>query len=692
MQEKVLQIVIKAKNEAEATLKKFNATLKDNKKSLDAVKTASGLAMGAISAFAVSSVRSAIQAEQAQAQLGAVLKSTGGIAGVTAEKAIELASSLQKVTTFGDEAIISAQSMLLTFTKIGSDIFPQVTETVLDMSTALGQDLQSSAIQLGKALNDPVQGITALRRVGVAFSDAQQKVIADLVATGKSAEAQRLILKELATEFGGSARAKAQTFGGQIEILKNQFDDLQEEIGKGIIVALRQSSGESAVTENSFKTLSESTKPLQIGFYTVTLAGIAFLQTLDLIGKNIAGVITAVGATKKIFSGDVEEGMAMFDSATQQVSDSSDRLKSTLSSLLNPAKSLENALSSFSPTFATLPKNINATENAIVGLTDEQKKSLEVVKKLGNEYSDFKDSVGKSLDSLKEKHQTSLSNIKSQISGLRDSLKSLNAEYQKQKGADVRSIAERLVQEEVDIATMRKQLASETSFEQIQAITNELKAKEQALQNSAGFQSTIQGAIDEARRRASLTEVERAIEDFNQRRAEAEAEYQARTSEINREIGQLKDQKKRETALYEEQRTKLKQILAEQKAHYTQSVLDRYTLTEEYLEKEMELYKKLQRQIERVLSLQSASGSGSSKKGRATGGGVQVGQSYMVGEKGPEMFTPSSNGSITPNYKMAGAGGINLTINMNGGTYLDDNVAEMIGDRLIQVFKRTARF
>jgi hypothetical protein len=78
--------------------------------------------------------------------------------------------------------------------------------------------------------------------------------------------------------------------------------------------------------------------------------------------------------------------------------------------------------------------------------------------------------------------------------------------------------------------------------------------------------------------------------------------------------------------------------------------------------------------------------------GKAVGGGVQVGNSYMVGEKGPELFTPASNGSITPNYKMAGAGGgVNLTINMNGGTYLDDTVAERIGDKIIQVFKRTAR-
>jgi chromosome segregation ATPase len=324
-------------------------------------------------------------------------------------------------------------------------------------------------------------------------------------------------------------------------------------------------------------------------------------------------------------------------------------------------------------------------------MTDAEKEAIKVTSRLTEEYSDFEYSVKKKLDSVKEKHQSSLSNIKSQISSLRDSLRSLNAEYQKQQGSDVASIAERIVQEEVSMADIRKRLANETSFEQIQALTNELRAKETALQSTQGFQAGIQGAIDEARRRASLTEIERAIEDFNQRRAEAEQEYQARTSEINREISQLKDQKKKETALYEEQRTKLREILNEQKQHYQESITGRYALTEEYLKKEMDLYKQLERQIDRVLSKQSASSSGSSNKGRATGGGVQTGQSYMVGEKGPEMFTPASNGSITPNYKMAGSVGINLTINMNGGTYLDDTVAEKIGDKIIQSFKRVAR-
>jgi phage-related protein len=114
------------------------------------------------------------------------------------------------------------------------------------------------------------------------------------------------------------------------------------------------------------------------------------------------------------------------------------------------------------------------------------------------------------------------------------------------------------------------------------------------------------------------------------------------------------------------------------------------TVFDPWIEKIKDAYNWVKKLVDKASELGSdLIGKISGKK--ATGGGVQVGNSYVVGEKGPEMFTPASNGSITPNYKMAGGGGMNLTINMNGGTYLDDNVAEKIGDKLIQVFKRTAR-
>lgn len=192
----------------------------------------------AVAAFGALSVKSFMDSEKVMAQTNATLKSTGGVAGVTAEQVTSLASAFQKSTMFSDEMVQEGENLLLTFTKIGKDIFPQATEVMLDMSQALGQDVKSSAIQLGKALQDPILGVTALRRVGVNFSEAQQDVIKNLVETGRAGEAQALILKELQTEFGGSAKAAGQTFAGQLKILRNSFDDVMEGIGGFLAKAL----------------------------------------------------------------------------------------------------------------------------------------------------------------------------------------------------------------------------------------------------------------------------------------------------------------------------------------------------------------------------------------------------------------------------------------------------------------------
>jgi hypothetical protein len=193
-----------------------------------------------IAGIFAAAVKAASDSEAELAQLNSVLTSTKGVAGVTYDAAVKLASGLQKVTRYSDEQVLSGENLLLTFTNIGKDVFPDATKTMLDMSTALGQDLKSSAIQLGKALQDPVKGITALKRVGVNFTDAQKQMIEKMVAAGDTMGAQKLILKELQTEFGGSAVAAGKTFAGQLDILKNQFHDLLEKIGGAIIPVLQK--------------------------------------------------------------------------------------------------------------------------------------------------------------------------------------------------------------------------------------------------------------------------------------------------------------------------------------------------------------------------------------------------------------------------------------------------------------------
>lgn len=199
---------------------------------------AGGIATAGISALSgvlMDSVQAAADAEKGQAALNAVLTSTKGAAGITADAANELASALQKVTPFEDDVVLGAENMLLTFTNIHKEVFPKATETVLNLAQAMGGDPKNAAIQLGKALNDPITGITALTRVGVTFTEAQKEQIKALQEAGDMAGAQTIVLNELQTEFGGAARAAGSTFAGQMAIAQNALGDLKEALGAQLL-------------------------------------------------------------------------------------------------------------------------------------------------------------------------------------------------------------------------------------------------------------------------------------------------------------------------------------------------------------------------------------------------------------------------------------------------------------------------
>lgn len=194
---------------------------------LGALAAATALLTGL--AFALRKVtQESIAAQRVAAQQEAVLRSTGMAAGRTADQLNKQAQALSRLTTFQDDTISSAQNLLLTFRKIREEEFDKAVEVTLDFATAMGVDASSAALQLGKALQDPIAGLTALRRAGVSFSESQRETIKNLVETNRLAEAQRLILAELEIQFGGSAEAARNTLGGALTGLKNAWDDLFE--------------------------------------------------------------------------------------------------------------------------------------------------------------------------------------------------------------------------------------------------------------------------------------------------------------------------------------------------------------------------------------------------------------------------------------------------------------------------------
>src|SRR5262245_12544368 len=211
-----------------------------------AVAAGGAAGLGILVATLHTGVQEMSDAAKVGAQTDAVLKSTGESAHVSAKHVADLAGSLLAKSGVDDEAIQSGENLLLTFTKIqnqagkGNKIFDRATTTMLDMSVALGQDTKASAIQLGKALNDPIKGVTALQRVGVSFTESQKAQIKALVESGDTLGAQKLILRELNKEFGGSAKAAGKTLPGQINILRESFNNLAGELVQKLVPTIQK--------------------------------------------------------------------------------------------------------------------------------------------------------------------------------------------------------------------------------------------------------------------------------------------------------------------------------------------------------------------------------------------------------------------------------------------------------------------
>jgi hypothetical protein len=251
-----------------------NANRKISKMGKNMQKVGRNLSVGLtapILAFGAISLKSWDKQEKAIAQVNAGLLSTGNAVGFTSEQLQKMASDLQNTSLFGDEEILQdATAQLLTFTNIAGDQFARTQQAAIDLSTRLGGDLKSASIQLGKALNDPVANLSALSRSGIQFSKEQKAVIKSLADSNRLADAQTIILDELARQYGGAGEAASKAGLGGLKQLQNSLGDLMEDFGAIIAEAILPFVAKIKSLVSSFKALSPETKK-----FIVILAGVA---------------------------------------------------------------------------------------------------------------------------------------------------------------------------------------------------------------------------------------------------------------------------------------------------------------------------------------------------------------------------------------------------------------------------------
>lgn len=255
-----------------------------------------------VAGFALAA-REANEAIKVTGQTEAVLRSTGGVANVTAREVSNLADSLSRKTAIDDEVIQSGENMLLTFTKIrneagkGNDIFNQATEIITDMGAVFG-DVEQQAVRVGKALQDPVLGVTALRRVGVNLNDQQREQIRLMVESGDLMGAQKLILSELRTEFGGAAGAMATPW----DKFLNKMRQVGEEVGMKAMPLLERLGDIVITLGDAFLGLPDWAQTFVVGGAAVLSAVGPLLQLGAAMLKVSAATTSATGAASGFLS------------------------------------------------------------------------------------------------------------------------------------------------------------------------------------------------------------------------------------------------------------------------------------------------------------------------------------------------------------------------------------------------------
>ncbi|MEQ8345083.1 MAG: phage tail length tape measure family protein [Sneathiellaceae bacterium] len=275
-----------------------------------AMAAAAGVA--ALTAGVGASIGRFTEYERQMARVEAQIRAAGGASGVTANQIGRMAQRLGDATLTSADAARNALSSLLSFNKIGGGILEETAQRAQDVAEVFGRDLQGAAVQVGKALQDPARGMSELRETGIAFTQSQIDAARALQETGRHAEAQRIVLDQLARQVGGAGVGAAGGLAGTFDTAGEEALRLAENLGRIAVEALGLDGGLQGLT-GTLRALNgelQDTARLDPGeFAGRRLADIrsdlaaARKELADLTAAQAAGPLDRFGPTNMLNAG-----------------------------------------------------------------------------------------------------------------------------------------------------------------------------------------------------------------------------------------------------------------------------------------------------------------------------------------------------------------------------------------------------
>lgn len=289
--ERNVSIIIKAKNEADKAL----ASLGKNLTSLPVMAAAAGAALAAIGYAITKATMAAAEQEKADVRLATALASIGQNTDAVRMHLGKFISTLQDVTTVGDETISGVVSTFAQLGQLSGDALEQATKAALDYAAATGQDVESAATQMVNVL---VKG-----------SGRLQGIATDFDASASKGDRFAQVISQINDKMGGAAAITGKTFSGALQRIANDYDDLMQETGRAVVeneafrgvleglsAILKEATGFVGEHSEAFQTLVTVLSRAALGLIMIAAEVTAFEFRLISMGLSLGQVLVALAA------------------------------------------------------------------------------------------------------------------------------------------------------------------------------------------------------------------------------------------------------------------------------------------------------------------------------------------------------------------------------------------------------------
>ena len=676
---KELQILMTAKDEASGVIKKVGQETESMTASVFKAEVAFEVLKKGVEVakdFIKESIQAYAEAQDKMDLVRANVESAGLSFSTVAPQIDEFAQKMARMGVDDEDASISVAKLAKS---LGGDL------TKAFQLTKLASDLASSGFGDLNSNTDLLQSVLVGRTTPAI---KQFKLQLDETATTED------VLNAIQQKVTRTTEERAKTVVGSAETMSVAYANLKEEVGKGFVQAMENAMGSGEKMADVVDLMSATGTGLKYVVFEVVTAFDAMIESTLVLGKTLLAPIKAAEALGQALGGDFDGAMETAGDALDGIEEATNSFNKAMTNLFSPTEAMTKAEKSQNEE-RKKTKQITADVGAGVvnsnkSSSDATNKHAEAVKNLGEEYQNMRDSAKISLADLSDTFRNDMDSINKSISGTQQAMAYLQKQYSAGVVSDTASVAEKIVDSERKVADLKKQILAETDVNKRKDLNAQLIAEQENLDSAQLFIEQNQSAIDEAERRAKLTSLQREIEDYNTRRALALQEFNSKMADLQSQLAEEQKKKQETIKLYNDRVNEITKVLQAGTDEYKKQSADRLSATTDEVNAEIELYKKLASAIANVKSASTSNvstvGSKAISGARASGGPVTGGNAYIVGEKGQEVFVPNNSGTIIPNDALGGGGG-NLIININGGTFLDPNVAKEIGDMIIDQYK-----